>query len=612
MASDAVAEIKARLDIVDVIGSYVSLVRSGRSFKALCPFHSEKTPSFTVSQERQAWYCFGCSEGGDVFSFVERIERSDFLSALRLLAERAGVELEERSPGKERGAASRRRRTLELNGKAQAYFEHVLWETTAGEAGRNLLEGRGVNSALARTFGVGFAPAGGRGEDALVRYLVGRGASLDEVVDAGLAHHSRGGGGRDRFRHRLIFPIRDERGQAIAFGARALGDDQPKYLNSPETAVYHKSSALFGLDLAKDAVRESGSALIVEGYFDVVAAQAAGVANVVASSGTALNREQVHLLSRYARSVALCFDADDAGTAAASRAVDVVAAEGLAARIVVMPPGFKDPDELVRRDLARFIEAVAQAPPEWQVLLDRALADGEGGSVESRRGAAERAVALLTRIPEAATRDLYIQQAASRLGLSPRSLLADVGRAKREAPRRPARVVAVAPEVPEHEVAEDAAIAMPEPKSWERLIAAAVVLRPALARTLVGEMGMGVTELAHEGVRRLVEVALELPDGASLPLHSLGAAERTLASRLLLAPPPELDEAGDQTALTRSLADAVSWVREAGIRTELAAVKRDLRIARDAGREDDVARLAARLAQLAATVPRLRRSVDQP
>ena len=431
MARDAVAEIKARLDIVDVVGGYVTLQRAGRGHRALCPFHSEKTPSFNVSQDRQAWYCFGCQEGGDMFTFVEKVEHTDFRQALELLAEKAGVELEAAAQSPERrGAARRRKRTLELNSRAAAFFEHVLWSSPAGADGRALLADRLVEESAARQFGVGFAPAGGAAEDALSRYLKEKaGATSEEIVDAGLAHHARGGRLRDRFRHRLVFPIRDERGETLAFGARALGDDVPKYLNSPETSVYHKGSALFGIDLARAAMHDRRVAVIVEGYFDVMAAHLGGVANTVASSGTALTREQAKVLSRHADSVVLCFDADDAGRAATSRAVDVVAAEGLPARICVLPDGCKDPDELVRRDPQAFAAAIDEAPPEWQVLLDRALGDDEGGSIDARRSAAERAVALLARIPEAAARELYMQQAARRLTLTAATLGSDVAAA---------------------------------------------------------------------------------------------------------------------------------------------------------------------------------------
>src|SRR5580704_3164774 len=420
MAGDAVAEVKARLDLIEVIGGYVTLHRAGRELTGLCPFHAEKTPSFTVSPERQVWYCHGCHEGGDLFKFIEQIERIDFRQALELLADRAGVELES-GPHAGRGAGRKRRRSIELNTKAQAYYQHVLWAAPAGAPGRALLEERGVDEAMARKFGIGFAPAGGPAEDALARYLTGKGgADIEELADAGLAHPPQRGRTRDRFRDRLVFPIRDDRGEVLGFGGRALGDAKPKYLNSPDSSAYHKSVAIFGIDLARAAIARDKTALIVEGYFDVIAAHAAGVESTVASSGTALTREQVHSLGRIAETLILCFDGDDAGRAATTRAVDVIAAEGVQARICRLPLGAKDPDELVRRDPAAFLQAIAEAPPAWQVLLDAALAVGEGGSVDARRAAAERAVSVLARIPEATTRELYLQQAARRLDIGAR------------------------------------------------------------------------------------------------------------------------------------------------------------------------------------------------
>ncbi len=418
MTTDARAEIKARLDILDVIGGHVSLHRSGTQHVGLCPFHAERTPSFSVSQQRQAWYCHGCHEGGDIFTFVEKIEQVDFPRALELLAERAGVELEKDRRGGGRGAG--RRRAIELNERAAKFYEYVLWTLPAGEAGRRLLTERGVDEALARRFRVGFAPQGGQAGDALSRYLVGRGgASLAEVAAAGLA----GRGGRDLFRHRLVFPISDERGQVLGFGGRALGDAIPKYLNTPETGAYHKSTALFGLDQARPALRERRVAVVVEGYFDVLAAHAAGVAHVVASSGTALTREQVRIIARHADQVVLCFDGDAAGTRAADTAVDLCAAERLPARIAVMPPEFKDPDEMVRSDPAAFAATISGAEPEWHVLLLRATA-GTGGGVDERRRAGERVAALLRRIPDENTRELYAREGAQRLEVSASSLVA--------------------------------------------------------------------------------------------------------------------------------------------------------------------------------------------
>jgi len=615
VATDAVAEIKARLDIVEVVGGYLTLQRSGREFKGLCPFHAEKTPSFTVSQERQFWYCFGCQQGGDLFGFVERIERADFRQALELLADRAGVELEPTQGGAPRGAARDRRRALELNARAQQYYEHVLWSTPAGEPGRALLDARGVAEDLARRFGVGFAPAGGVAGDALVRYLTTRGgASVDETVKAGLAQPPRGGPSRDRFRHRLVFPIRDDRGAILGFGGRALGDAMPKYLNTPETVAYHKSQAIFGIDLARGAIERERSAVVVEGYFDVLAAHAAGVEHVVASSGTALAREQVRALGRHASSITLCFDGDDAGRAAASRAVDVIAGEGLQARVCVLPAGAKDPDDLVRQDPAAFAAAIAAAPPEWQVLLDGALAGAEGGSIDARRGAAERVVTVLARIPEAATRDLYLQQAARRLDIAARSLAADLDGAVRQRPGRPPRLVlppppsGVALEEPVADGATDGGPEVPMPQ-WEAYLGSIVVHRPPLARTLTEQLGLDVGAMTHPTTRRIVEVALAT-DEEAFPLHRLTQQDQSQAARLMVLDVPELDVASDADSLMRAMQDCVRDVHEATALRSAAVIQRELLQAKEEGRDDEVRLLAARLAALAAEAPHLRHTLS--
>ena len=365
MTTDALAEIKARLDILDVIGGHVSLHRSGTQHVGLCPFHAEKTPSFSVSQQRQAWYCHGCHEGGDIFTFVEKIERVDFPRALELLAERAGVELEKDRRGGGRGAG--RRRAIELNERAAKFYEYVLWNLP-GRGGRDAGCWPSVASTRRWPGASGWASPRRAVRPAMpcrATWSDAGGPALAEVAAAGLA----GRGGRDLFRHRLVFPISDERGQVLGFGGRALGDAIPKYLNTPETGAYHKSTALFGLDQARPALRERRVAVVVEGYFDVLAAHAAGVAHVVASSGTALTREQVRIIARHADQVVLCFDGDAAGTRAADTAVDLCAAERLPARIAVMPPEFKDPDEMVRSDPAAFAATISGAEPEWHVLL---------------------------------------------------------------------------------------------------------------------------------------------------------------------------------------------------------------------------------------------------
>jgi DNA primase len=305
----------------------------------------------------------------------------------------------------------------------------------------------------------------------------------------------------------------------------------------------------------------------------------------------------------------LCFDGDDAGVNASSRAVDVIAAEGLDARICVLPPGFKDPDELVRRDPAAFAACVAGAQPEWRVLLDRAIGDAESGSVEARRAGAERAVALLARIPEATVRDLYVQQAASRLELAAAAVSADVERVRGEGRRTPLRVVVTTPRpAPELPAGPDP-VAGPPPSAWEEFLGSVVVQRPGLALKLLEAHRLRPDELSHPSVRRLLELALALPPDAALSLHELAGPEQRLAARLLLRPVPELRDGAGTEQLAQALADCVRRVREATLRSALATLKRELQMARADGRTELAQRLAARLHELASEGYRAREAV---
>ncbi len=357
----AVEEVKARIDIVEVVGAYVRLQKAGRYFKANCPFHNEKTPSFYVYPDRQNWHCFGaCSTGGDVISFVSKKENLDFTGALRLMAERAGVELQSDGPRRQEIKG------LQDANEAAALFYHGLLPNSP--AARAYINQRGLDQKNVSDFQLGYAPPGW---NTLRDHLTSRGYSESQLVEAGLLVEGDRGP-YDRFRDRLIFPIRDDRGRIVGFGGRVLprpeppegpggdGESQPgaKYVNTPQTSVFDKGSLLYGLDRARDAIRGTGTAVIVEGYMDVIAAHQFGHRNVVASMGTALTERQAALLQRFAERVVLAMDADEAGSAANLRAIQVVAAaerpskvagraRNLDVRVVALPRG-KDPDELIR------------------------------------------------------------------------------------------------------------------------------------------------------------------------------------------------------------------------------------------------------------------------
>jgi len=330
-SDDAFAEVKAKVDLVKVVQEHVRLTKRNKDYWGLCPFHQEDSPSFHVNPQRQSWYCFGCERKGDVFTFVELIEKTDKRGALQLLAERAGVELKKLSP-EQKDKADLRKRTLAMLKLAAQYYEYVLWKMPAGEPGRRLLDSRHVAEETARRFQLGYAPAG-RG---FAEYLRAKGRSLADALEAGLMRRD----GTDFFAERLAIPIRDERGQVLAFTARAVRqDEQKKYINSPDSPTYIKGRVIFGLDLARDQIAHQGNAALVEGQFDVITAHQFGVGNAVASSGTALTEDQVRLLKRFTDELLLVFDSDRAGRAAMRKAATLAAAipTSSCARPVPMP-----------------------------------------------------------------------------------------------------------------------------------------------------------------------------------------------------------------------------------------------------------------------------------
>ena len=366
----------------------------------------------------QSWYCFGCERSGDVFTFVELIEKTDKRGALQILAERAGVELKKLSPEQKERSDSRRRLLAMLKLAAQ-YYEYVLWSTPAGEKGRRLLESRKVGEETARRFQLGYAPAG-RG---FSEYLRVKKKSLQDAQEAGLMRRD----GTDFFAERLVIPIRDERGQPLAFTARTVrADEQRKYINSPETPAYIKGRVIFGLDLARDEITKRGHAVLMEGQFDVITAHQFGVQNAVASSGTALTEDQVRLLKRFTDEVLLVFDADRAGRAAAFKAVELASAHQMRTRVATITPPAKDPDEFLRAAGAeaaeRWEELAAGALSGWEFWIKDALTGLNTGNTNHLELAASRAREVLDKIPDAAVRESYRERAAGWIGVQPHLL----------------------------------------------------------------------------------------------------------------------------------------------------------------------------------------------
>jgi len=428
-----VADIKSRLPVVDVVGETVALKRAGSVYKGLCPFHAEKTPSFIVSPDREGWHCFGCGQGGDIFTFVMRRDGLDFREALARLAERAGVELSERTAREDR----RKRRLRDALEAAITWYREVLLRTPQGERARHYLAERGLSDETLERFAVGYAP---NAWDALSKRLQARGFSDDELVAAGLSSPSNRGGVIDKFRGRVIIPIRDQSGRPTGLGGRILpGAEGPKYLNTPSTPLFDKSRTLFGIDLAKSAMRRDKVGVVVEGYTDVMAAHQAGFTNVVASLGTALTGGQVELALKYADEIALAYDVDLAGDSAARGGLLAQLGPNHSVskvRLVRIPAG-KDPDELIRIDPEAWRRAVADAKDVVSYEIDRLAAEYSLESVPGKRAFTGRVLALIKGVPDRLEQGFYLQKLARLVAVDERTLAEAMAKApvvRRSAP----------------------------------------------------------------------------------------------------------------------------------------------------------------------------------
>lgn len=406
-------EIKRRLDIVEFIGEYLPLVRAGGpNMKARCPFHQEKTPSFYISKERQMWHCFGCGEGGDVFSFIMKHEGLEFPEALKLLAERTGIQLAQWNP-QER---SERMRLFEVVEFATKVFEKYLRDSSKAVHARAYLEKRGVSPAMRDAFRLGYAP---EGWDTLITLAGQRGIGVPELIKAGLVLQSERGG-YDRFRNRLMFPIRDVHGAVVGFTARTLTDDpnEPKYINTPQTPLYNKSAILYGLDRARQAAKKADLAVVVEGNMDVISCHQAGFENTIAVSGTAFTREQLDLIRRFTTRIAVAFDADAAGIRAAEKGIDLAISEGMQVRVIELPEGAgKDPDEAIKKDPSVWRRAVEKAMPVMDWFFAHAFLNADLDQPEAKSAIGRILLPRIARMPDAIERTHWLQQLSKRLNV---------------------------------------------------------------------------------------------------------------------------------------------------------------------------------------------------
>ena len=407
-----IEEIKSRVDIVELASEYLTLKKAGRNFIGLCPFHQEKTASFTVNREKQIFYCFGCGEGGNVITFLMKIANKTFPEAIKDLAEKTGVVLPQHLISKEsREKDSLRESITSLNLRAAQQFTRNLF-SSVGKDAHEYLVNRGITEETIKQFRLGYAPDNWR---SLTNYIEGSGLSLKLAEQAGLVVAGKEEGFYDRFRGRLIFPIENIFGEMVAFGGRILEKGEPKYLNSPESPVYIKGKVLYGLNKTKEEIRKDGFALIVEGYFDLISLWNAGIGNVVATLGTALTREHLELLRRYALEVVALFDPDEAGIKALDRSLELFLSMGMRARALILPEGC-DPDDYVKKyGKDKLNELIAHAPAISDYYIDNVL--GGGKTFEENRDVVKAAKEFIGKISDEIEKNLFIKRIAEKLGI---------------------------------------------------------------------------------------------------------------------------------------------------------------------------------------------------
>ena len=432
---DSKDEIKQKTDIVELIGEYLELKPAGmQGFKACCPFHGEKTPSFHVSSDKQIWHCFGCNEGGDVFSFVMKMDGMDFMESMVHLGKKVGVEIKRFSSEK----GNLKQRLLEIHSLSTTYYKKVLNESTSAKSARDYVRGRGIDEALQEKFGLGFAP-----DDwsKMSDFLLGRGFSETELVQAGISLKKKSGRGViDRFRNRIMIPLRDQHSNTVGYTGRIMkGDDNgPKYMNSPETDIYHKGGLVYGLDMAKRSIKENGNVIIVEGNLDVIASHKAGVENIVATSGTALTQDQLELLKRYTRTAVFCLDLDAAGFAATKKGVEIARSLEMDVRAIMLPEGVKDPDDLVQKDEGLWKNLSVASIPFMQFLIERTLIGKDITKIDDKKAVARELLPALSQMKEMVEREHWLKKIAGILGVEVsilRSSIISVGSDPRVRPK---------------------------------------------------------------------------------------------------------------------------------------------------------------------------------
>jgi len=589
---EIIEQVKDRTDILDVVSGYVTLSKAGQNFKGLCPFHSEKTPSFMVSPSRQIFHCFGCGTGGNAFTFVMKMEGTSFPETVRELARKAGIAVPE-AQGAPRGVdaggrhhqdSGNREKLEKLNEAAQAWFAHNLTQAEAGREARLYLKERGMFEDTLETFGFGYAP---ESWDGLLKHLLRSGYTLPDVLAAGLITTKEGAGRNpkdasgyyDKFRARVMFPIRDLRRKVIGFGGRILGEGMPKYLNSPETPLFNKSRALYLLEKARETAGKTETLIIVEGYFDAIALHQAGITNVVATLGTALTPDHIRIIRRYVTKAVLLFDPDEAGVRAALRTLDLFVDSGLGIKVVSLPDG-DDPDTFIRNQGTEvFTQLQEKAPSLLDFAVEHSLKRAGSTVIEDRIRSVDEILRILQKTSNRLEKEECTKRVAERLGVNQQRL---IERYPELRPRdmRPARRESPATAAPP---AGTRFKGTPEERDLVHVLLQGQLL-PAEVRRLEAET------FSMPACKRIVEIALRTLDEGRISVRATldealaDAACATVATELSMLEQP-YDE------VRQHVADCLDRLERKKLEGALGRLIAQLRAAEQEGRTDEAQRL---------------------
>ncbi len=406
MSKNDIQEIKNRLDIVDVISEYIQLKKSGANYKALCPFHNEKTPSFFVSPDKQIWHCFGCGKGGDIFTFVKEYNNFEFIDALKLLAQKAGVSLS----SKNRKKQTQRNVFLEIMSLSNKFFQYCLWKSKSAKAVQDYLQKRDINKEMIKKFNLGYSL---NSWDSLMKFLIKKGFSQKQILQTGMIIQKSENKFYDRFRNRLMFPIHNLNGEVIAFAGRVLDGDEKtaKYINSPQTVLYNKSAVIYGLYQARQAIREKNFVIVVEGYFDVISNHKIGIENVIAVSGTAFTKEQVNILKRYTSNLVFCFDNDSAGQSALLRSIELALEADFNIYVISLPQhAGKDPDECIRKNPELWKDLIKKKKNFIQFYIDKFLDKYLSANPQEQAEIVKELLKVVSFIKDTLKRDFWLKK----------------------------------------------------------------------------------------------------------------------------------------------------------------------------------------------------------